>query len=136
MVGAAILRDAGRDGRCLAAQRGPAMRLPGKWEFPGGKVEDGEDPRAALAREVREELGLEIEVGELLGTGRDDGGGAAGDVAVRLDVYLATVTGGDVRLLEHAAVRWLTAAELDAVDWAEADRPLLPRLRARLAGEL
>jgi 8-oxo-dGTP diphosphatase len=132
VVGAAIVRD----GRCLAAQRGPAMRLPGKWEFPGGKVEDGEDPRAALVREVREELGLEIEVGELLGTGRDAGGDAGADVAVRLDVYHATVSGGELRLLEHAAVRWLTLAELDAVDWAEADRPLLPLLPSRLAGEL
>ena len=128
VVGAAIVRD----GRCLAAQRGPEMRLPGKWEFPGGKVEDGEDPRAALAREVREELGLEIEVGELLGTGSD----AASDVAVRLDVYLAAVSGGELRLLEHAAVRWLTLDEIDTVDWAEADRPLLPLLRSRLAGEL
>jgi len=132
VVGAAIVRD----GRCLAAQRGPEMRLPGKWEFPGGKVEDGEDPRAALAREVREELGLEIEVGELLGTGSDAGSDAASDVAVRLDVYLAAVSGGELRLLEHAAVRWLTLGEIDTVDWAEADRPLLPLLRSRLAGEL
>ncbi|HEV8238887.1 MAG TPA: (deoxy)nucleoside triphosphate pyrophosphohydrolase [Thermoanaerobaculia bacterium] len=132
VVGAAIVRD----GRCLAAQRGPAMRLPGKWEFPGGKVEEGEDPRAALAREVREELGLEIAVGELLGTGRDGGGDAGGEVAVRLDVYLATLIGGELSLLEHADVRWLTAAELDAVDWAAADRPLLPLLRERLGGEL
>ena len=132
VVGAAIVSD----GRCLAAQRGPAMRLPGKWEFPGGKIEHGEDPRAALAREVREELGLEIEVGELLGTGRDAGGDAEDDVAVRLDVYLAVVVAGDLRLLEHAAVRWLTLAELDAVDWAAADRPLLPLLRSRLAGRL
>jgi 8-oxo-dGTP diphosphatase len=128
VVGAAIVRD----GCCLAAQRGPAMRLPGKWEFPGGKVEAGEDPRAALTREVREELGLEVEVGELLGTGCDD----AGEVAVRLDVYLASAMGGELRLLEHGDVRWLTPAELDAVDWAEADRPLLPLLRARLGGEL
>ena len=132
VVGAAIVRD----GRCLAAQRGPTMRLAGKWEFPGGKVEDGEDPRAALVREVREELGLEIEVGELLGTGRDERGDAASDVAVRLDVYLATVSGGELRLLEHAAVRWLTHTELETVDWAPADRPLLPLLRSRLAGEL
>src|SRR6185369_5089789 len=122
VVGAAIVRD----GRCLAAQRGPGMRLPGKWEFPGGKVEDGEDPRAALVREVREELGLEIAVGELLGTGSDAGGDGGGRVVVRLDVYLATVSGGELRLLEHNAVRWLRLAELDAVDWAAADRPLLP----------
>jgi 8-oxo-dGTP diphosphatase len=128
VVGAAIVRD----GRCLAAQRGPDMRLPGKWEFPGGKVEDGEDPRSALAREVREELGLEIEVGELLGTGRDDGG----ESAVRLDVYLATLAGGELRLLEHGDVRWLAPAELDSVDWAAADRPVLPLLHARLRGEL
>ena len=132
VVGAAIVRDS----RCLAAQRGPGMRLAGKWEFPGGKVEDGEDPRAALAREVREELGLEIEVGELLGTGHDARSDAASEVAVRLDVYLATVSGGELSLLEHAAVRWLTFAELDTVDWAAADRPLLPLLRSRLAGDL
>jgi len=124
VVGAAILRD----GRCLAAQRGPAMRLPGKWEFPGGKVEPGEDPLTALAREVHEELGLAIAVGEPLGTGRDP----AGDVAVRLDVYLAVVTGGELRLLEHADARWVQAAELDALDWADADRPLLAALRERL----
>ncbi len=124
VVGAAILRDA----RCLAAQRGAAMRLPGKWEFPGGKVEAGEDPRVALAREVREELGLDVVVGELLGTGRDVGD----DLVVRLDVYLATIAGGELRLLEHGAVRWLQAAELDSLDWADADRPLLAALRERL----
>ena len=124
VVGAAILRD----GRCLAAQRGPGMRLPGKWEFPGGKVEAGEDPRAALAREVREELGLAIAVGELLGTGRD----AAGGLTVRLDVYLATLVGGELSLLEHADARWLQAAELDTLDWADADRPLLAGLRRHL----
>jgi 8-oxo-dGTP diphosphatase len=126
VVGAAIVRD----GRCLAARRGPGMRLPGKWEFPGGKVEPGEDPRTALAREVREELGLEIEVGELLGTGCD----AGGDLAVRLDVYLATLAGGTLSLLEHGEARWVARAELEALDWAPADRPLLVELRRRLGG--
>jgi 8-oxo-dGTP diphosphatase len=124
VVGAAIL-DAGR---CLVAQRGPGMSLPGKWEFPGGKVERGEDPRAALARELREELGIETSIESLLGTGHD----AAGELAVRLDVYLARLTGGQLRLLEHSATRWLAAAELDELDWADADRPLLPLLRSHL----
>ncbi|HET9766040.1 MAG TPA: (deoxy)nucleoside triphosphate pyrophosphohydrolase [Thermoanaerobaculia bacterium] len=128
VVGAAIVRD----GRCLAAQRGPAMRLPGKWEFPGGKVEPGEDPRVALAREVREELGLDVAVGELLGTGRD----AGNDLVVRLDVYLATIAGGELQLLEHGAVRWLAGAELDSLDWADADLPLLAALRERLTSAL
>jgi 8-oxo-dGTP diphosphatase len=124
VVGAAILRD----GRCLAAQRGPTMRLPGQWEFPGGKVEPGEDPCAALARELREELGLEVAVGPLLGCGS----ATTNDLTVRLDVYLATPRGGELRLLEHAAVRWLAAEELETLDWAAADRPLLPLLRAHL----
>jgi 8-oxo-dGTP diphosphatase len=124
VVGAAIVRN----GCCLAAQRGPAMRLPGKWEFPGGKVESGEDPRLALVREIREELGLDVVVGELLGTGRD----AGDDLVVRLDVYLAKIAGGELQLLEHGAVRWLQAAELDSLDWADADRPLLAALRERL----
>ena len=124
VVGAAIVRG----GRCLATQRGPGMRLPGKWEFPGGKVEAGEEPRAALAREVGEELGLEIAVGDLLGTGR----AVAGELAVRLDVYLATLVGGELRLSEHGDARWVGAADLDALDWAEADRPLLAELRRRL----
>jgi 8-oxo-dGTP diphosphatase len=121
VVGAAILE--GR--RCLAAQRGPDMRLPGQWEFPGGKVEPEEDPRAALAREVREELGLDIAVGGLLGTGRSEHAG----LTVRLDVYLAEPRGGRLHLHEHAAVRWVSAAELDSLDWAEADRPVLAALR-------
>ena len=126
VVGAAIVRD----GCCLAARRGPGMRLPGKWEFPGGKVEDGEDPRAALAREVREELGLDVDVGEWLGTGH----AADGESTVRLDVYAASLArAGELRLLEHSEARWVSAAELDALDWAEADVPVLARVRALLA---
>jgi 8-oxo-dGTP diphosphatase len=129
VVGAAVLRD----GRCLVTRRGPGMRLPGKWEFPGGKVEDGEDPRAALARELREELGLDVEVGALLGTG----GAVDGEASVRLDVYVAALADGgepNLRLLEHSEARWVDASELDTLDWAPADVPVLPRLRPLLAG--
>jgi 8-oxo-dGTP diphosphatase len=125
VVGAAII-----DGRlCLAAQRGPAMRLPGKWEFPGGKVEPGEPPAAALEREIREELGLDIAVGELLATGR----ARDADLLIVLDVYLATLRGGTLRLHEHASARWLGADQLAALDWADADLPALTALARHLA---
>lgn len=127
VVGAAVLRD----GRCLVAQRGEGMSLAGRWEFPGGKVEAGEAPEAALVREVREELGVEIRVGEHLGRGE----GAAGAARVVLDVYAATLVSGHVHPREHAAVRWVGPAELEGLAWPEADLPVLPAVRRRLTGE-
>jgi 8-oxo-dGTP diphosphatase len=124
VVGAAILRE----GRCLAAQRGAAMPLAGQWEFPGGKVEPGEDPRAALRREIREELGLDVEVGDLLARGE----ALERTRRIVLDVYLADVTGGELALSEHAAATWVGADELYALDWAAADVPVLGALEARL----
>lgn len=117
VVGAAIVHEQ----RCLVAQRGPGMRLPGKWEFPGGKVEAGEAPEVALAREIAEELGLEIAVGERLGSGTAPAGGRL----IVLDVYAARITSGELVLREHAQVVWLTADELPSLDWAEADIPCL-----------
>jgi 8-oxo-dGTP diphosphatase len=117
VVGAAILER----GRCLVARRGPGMSLAGQWEFPGGKVEEGEDARAALAREIREELSLEISVGDLLGIGHVDDGA----VRIRLEVYSATVERGELRLAEHSEARWIAPDEIASLDWAAADRPLL-----------
>lgn len=125
VVGAAIIDHLGR---CLVALRGPEMSSPGRWEFPGGKVEHGEKPEDALRREIEEELGLRIEVGDHIGRGRAEGTRHH----VVLDVYRATVVGGELRLHEHADARWLHADELDSVPWADADRPVLPRLRAQL----
>jgi 8-oxo-dGTP diphosphatase len=98
------------------------MTLAGKWEFPGGKVEAGESPRAALAREIFEELGVIIRVGELLGSGTAN----VGTRVVRLDVYEATMVSGTITLREHSEVRWATADELHDFDWAEADVPSVP----------
>jgi len=117
VVGAAIIQD----GRCLVAQRGPGMSLAGKWEFPGGKVEDGEEPEAALAREIEEELGLQIAVGEPLGSGSAQVGGRV----VRLDVYAATIGFGVMALREHAQVSWANRDQLSHFDWAEADVPCI-----------
>ena len=121
VVGAAILHRR----TCLAVQRGEAMSAPLKWEFPGGKVEAGESPPQALRREILEELAIEIEVLELLGQGAV----AEAERRIVLDVYRARITGGALELREHRACRWLAAAELDALDWAEADLPILPRVR-------
>jgi 8-oxo-dGTP diphosphatase len=117
VVGAAI-RDP--EGRLLAAQRSAPRSFAGKWEFPGGKVESYETPEQALTRECLEELGIVIEVGEMLG-----------EVTIaigRLQVYFARVTAGVPQAREHAALRWLGPAELDDVDWIDADRPLVQRL--------
>lgn len=126
VVGAAIVEA----GRVLLTRRGPSMSMPGKWEFPGGKVEAGETPEAALAREVAEELGLAIEVGAPLGRGTALVAGRR----IVLEVHLARrVDGGEPRLTEHDAAGWFRAEELASLDWPEADLPILATLRRALA---
>jgi 8-oxo-dGTP diphosphatase len=125
VVGAAIVRD----GRVLTARRTAPAEAAGRWEFPGGKVEPGESPRAALVREIREELGCAVEVTRWL----------PGEVQIGerhvLTVALAVLADGDdPDPREHDAIRWLTTTELDDVDWLEPDRPFLAHLRAHLAG--
>ena len=120
VVGAAIVRE----GACLVVQRGPGMSLAGKWEFPGGKVEVGESAPGALAREILEELGLEIVVGEHLGTGR----ATVGVKRIVLEVYGATIAGGSLELREHSSAVWASAEQLRAFDWAEADIPSVPNV--------
>jgi len=125
VVGAAILAG----DRCLVARRGPGMSLPGLWEFPGGKVEPRERPERALAREIREELAIEIEVGECLGRSevRQDGR------TLVLDVYAARAADGrEPHLREHSEVRWVGADELSGLHWPLADVPILPAVAARL----
>lgn len=121
VMGAAIVRE----GRVLAARRTSPAELAGGWEFPGGKVEPGEEPERAIVREIGEELGCAIEV-----TGHLAGEASIGnDYALR--VALARVSGGEPvpRESEHDAVRWLGPEELDAVPWLEPDLPFLDELR-------
>ena len=121
VVGAALVRD----GRVLAARRTAPAAAAGRWEFPGGKVEDGETPEAALVREISEELGVTIEVRRWLA------GAVPIGTAYELTVAIADLI-GEPEPVEHDVVRWLTEDELDDVDWLDPDRPFLPELRQSL----
>ena len=118
VVAAAILDDRGR---LFAARRGPGMRHPGCWELPGGKIEEGETPECALHREILEELGAEVLVGEHLATNRH----TYPDRVVVLMAYRCTLQRGVLVPSEHDAVQWLTADEVHTLSWAAADVPLL-----------
>ena len=123
VVGAAI-----RDGhRILAAARAYPPELAGLWEFPGGKVEPDETEAEALIRECREELGVEIAVGE-----RVCGDLATGNGRYLLRVYFAELTDGEPHAKEHAELRWLSPAELDSVPWLPGNRPAVDALRELL----
>lgn len=102
--------------KLFATQRGYGEFKDG-WEFPGGKVEPGETPEEALAREIQEELDTTIQVGDYLTTVEHD----YETFHLSMACYFATVLSGDLVLREHEAAKWLTLSELDAVDWLPAD---------------
>ncbi|SDK78342.1 mutator mutT protein [Nocardioides sp. YR527] len=121
VVAAAILSADGK--QVLAARRTSPPEAAGRWELPGGKVEEGETPEAALVREIGEELGCLIEVLDWM-----QGESPIGDEA-RLVAATARVVAGEPRPREHDQVLWLAAEDLDSVDWLEPDRPFLDALR-------
>jgi 8-oxo-dGTP diphosphatase len=126
VVGAVIV-----DGdRVLAARRTRPAELAGRWEFPGGKVEPGEDPRVALVREIREELGAVIEVGaEVLD------GASPWRISERyaLRLFIASCVDQDLEPgVDHDLLRWVSIHELNEVDWLESDRLALDAVRTAL----
>lgn len=121
-VVAAVIRDGAR---VFATQRGSGA-YKDYWEFPGGKIEPGETPQQALAREIREELDAVIAVGKRLTTVEYE----YPEFRLHMDCYFAAVTEGRLRLKEHEAARWLLPEELDELAWLPADRAVAALLKA------
>jgi 8-oxo-dGTP diphosphatase len=125
IVVAAVILDP--VGRVLAAQRADPPELAGGWEFPGGKVDPGEGEIEALVRECREELGVEVGVGERVG---GDWPLSEGYV---LRVWFATVTSGIPEAKEHLALRWLEPGGYYDVEWLGADLPVMEAVEKLLS---
>lgn len=124
-VVAAVIRAVNGDGRQMifATQRGYG-EFKGGWEFPGGKIEDGETPQEALKREIIEELETEIKVGDLIDTIEYD----YPAFHLSMDCFWAEIVSGDLILKEHEAARWLTIENLNSVDWLPADVTLIDKI--------
>lgn len=125
-VVAAIIKAVNDNGEPIifATQRGYGD-FKGGWEFPGGKIEEGETPQEALVREIREELETEIFVGDLIDTIEYD----YPTFHLSMDCFWTEIVSGDLVLAEHAAAKWLTKGELDSVEWLPADITLIDTIR-------
>lgn len=117
-VTAAVLE---KDGKILLAQRKRGDALAGKWEFPGGKLEPGETPEACLRRELREEFGVETEIGAFVCSSEFEYKHAR----IELLVYRARHVAGEFRLNDHDAIAWVKPGELSGYDLASADIPVV-----------
>jgi len=112
-----------RDGLVLCAQRSSSMSLPLKWEFPGGKLEPNEQPSEALIREIEEELGVTIQVLQELPVSKH---AYVPEKEIHLLPYLCHLPTGESPIArEHAQLQWIKKEELNKLDWAEADIPIL-----------
>ena len=125
-VVAAVIKAINEKGEPIifATQRGYGD-FKGGWEFPGGKIEEGETPQEALVREIREELDTEIVVSELIETIEYD----YPTFHLSMDCFWAEIVSGDLVLKEHEAAKWLTKAELGTVEWLPADIRLVEKIR-------
>ena len=126
-VVAAIIKAMNENGEPIifATQRGYGD-FKGGWEFPGGKIEEGETPQEALVREIKEELETEILVGELIDTIEYD----YPTFHLSMDCFWAEIVSGDIVLKEHEAAKWLTRDELDTVEWLPADITLIAKIKS------
>lgn len=123
-VAAAVIR---KGDKIFATQRGYG-ELKGGWEFPGGKIEDGETPQEALKREIEEELDTEILVGELIDTIEYD----YPNFHLSMDCFWCEIVEGKLVLKEHEAARWLDRKTIDDVEWLPADVTLVGKIKEAL----
>lgn len=124
MVTAAVIE---RDGKVLVAKRKAELVAGGLWEFPGGKLEDGEEPERGLEREIMEEMGVGARVGELLCTVPFSGPLKS----FELVVYRTELLSDEFRLTDHDEIRWLVPAEMDESLFSKPDRPVVRLLAGR-----
>ena len=106
-----------KNGKVLAAQRGPGMTMPFKWEFPGGKINPGETAENCIIREVKEELNIEIQIKTMLPPSSH----AYPELYVRLHPFVCRIIHGRIKSAEHHAVQWTGHDQLLSLQWAEAD---------------
>jgi 8-oxo-dGTP diphosphatase len=132
VVAGAIVDDLDQPVRLLSARRAQPVSLAGRWEFPGGKVEPGEDPVDAVHRELQEELGVRVRLGAEVVAPDAAGWRLSERYVMRL--WTATVTSGVPRpLVEHDELRWLDGGDWLAVPWLDADVPIVRALMAQFA---
>jgi len=116
------------NGRVLIARRRPGASQAGLWEFPGGKVRPGETPEHCLQREIQEELGVKIAVGEFFG----ESVYAYETKTIRLLAYRVSVKSGEISLNDHAELAWVAMADLSGYRFCPADVPLVRKLQSPL----
>lgn len=127
VVAAVIKAEKNGEPIIFATQRGYGEFKDG-WEFPGGKIQEGETPQQALKREIMEELDTEIEVGDLIHTIEYD----YPEFHLSMDCFWCSIVKGDLVLKEHEAAKWLIKESLDEVDWLPADKDLIEKIRKSL----
>ena len=123
-VTAAVIIDSGK---VLIAKRKPPGKMPGMWEFPGGKIEKGETPEQCLRRELHEELGVEAAIGECIGTNVHQ----YEFYKIELVAYKARITAGEIGLKEHSDMAWVEAQDLVKYPFAPADLPFVEMIRRK-----
>lgn len=121
VVAGAIIKD----GKVFSAQRGNKGKTAFKWEFPGGKINPGETPEQALARELVEELSIKVDVFELITSIVDE----YEDVVLHIDTYRCELVEGTPTLSEHINMAWSKKEELDNLEFSPADKPTLAKIK-------